>query len=189
MTATKQKKYTYQDYLTWDDGQRWELINGVPYCMSPGPKTSHQNVVGNLFQKIKNHLDGKKCKPFLSPVDVILSEDDVVQPDLLVVCDPKKIKEDGIQGAPDVVFEVLSPSTERKDRWDKKTLYETYGVKEYVILSPKGIYAELYRLQENGNFDSGESFGKNETLILQTLEKLEIPLNTIFDFEDKELSS
>lgn len=185
MPATQQKTYTYQDYLTWDDGKRWELIHGVPYCMSPAPKTSHQNVVGNLFQKIKNHLDGKKCKPFVSPIDVILSEDDVVQPDVLVVCDPKKITEDGIHGAPDVIFEVLSPSTERKDRWDKKTLYETHGVKEYVIISPKGLYAEMYRLQDNGTFDSGDSFGKEESLTLKTLGDLEIPLNALFDFEEK----
>lgn len=189
MTATKQKKYTYQDYLTWDDDQRWELINGIPYCMSPSPVKSHQDVVLSLGTFLKTALKDKKCKAYIAPRDVVLSEDDVVQPDVLVVCDPKKDQEASVQGAPDVVFEVLSPSTERKDRWDKKTLYETYGVKEYVILSPKGIYAELYRLQENGRFDSGESFGKDETLILQTLEKLEISLKTIFDFEEKELSS
>jgi Uma2 family endonuclease len=184
MTATQQKKYTYQDYLTWDDGKRWELINGVPYCMSPTPVKSHQDVVLSLGSYLKNKLKDKKCKAYIAPRDVVLSEDDVVQPDVLVVCDPKKDKEACIQGAPELIFEVLSPSTERKDRWDKKLLYEKYGVKEYVILSPKGLYAELYRLQENGKFDRGESFGKEEILILQTLENLEIPLTSIFDFDE-----
>ena len=84
-------KYTYQDYLTWNDDERWEIIDGVPYCMTPSPAPSHQECVRNIVTLLSNALKGKRCKPFVAPIDVVFSEHHVVQPDVFVICDPAKI--------------------------------------------------------------------------------------------------
>ena len=120
----KTDRYTVADYLSWDDGERWELIGGVAYNMSPAPTIRHHDIGINFYSLLRNRLQGKPCKPFIAPVDVVLSDEDVVQPDVLVVCDPAKITPKNIQGAPDFVLEVLSPSTSRKDLREKKALYE-----------------------------------------------------------------
>ncbi|MBN4079178.1 Uma2 family endonuclease [Beggiatoa alba] len=124
MTVVKKsaEKYTYSDYLTWLDDERWEIINGEAYNMSPAPSIKHQNVTGMFFRIIGNKLAGKPCRPFVAPTDVVLSDHDIVQPDIIVVCDEKKISEANIQGAPDLVVEVLSPATALKDKREKKAL-------------------------------------------------------------------
>lgn len=114
--------YTVQDYLAWDDESRWELIEGVAYNMSPAPSVKHHDLSVNLYSFLRDKLKGKPCKPFIAPVDVILSERDVVQPDVFVVCDPCKINDKDIQGTPDFIAEVLSPGTSRKDLREKKAL-------------------------------------------------------------------
>jgi Uma2 family endonuclease len=103
-----------------------------------------------------------------------------VQPDVLVVCDPDKVKSRGIFGAPDLIIEILSPSSGRRDRWDKKALYEKYGVKEYLLFDPDGKYAEQYVLEESGKFSSGEAFDQEAKMILNSLDGLELPLDEIF---------
>jgi len=108
------KKYSYSDYLSWPDEERWEIIDGGVYNMTPAPTIKHQNIAGILYATLNQNLKGRSCRPFIAPADVVLSEHDVVQPDVLVVCDEKKITEANIQGAPDLVVEVLSPSTALK---------------------------------------------------------------------------
>src|SRR3989338_2135709 len=125
-------KYTYSEYLTWDDNKRWEIIEGEVYDMTPAPTTYHQDVVTTLSRCLGNQLEGKSCTVFVSPIDVVLSEENVVQPDVIVVCDKKKILDSHIHGAPDLVIEILSPSTTVKDRREKKDMYEKFGVKEYL---------------------------------------------------------
>jgi Uma2 family endonuclease len=114
------------------------------------------------------------------PLDVVLSDTDVVQPDVIVICDPAKITQKNVSGAPDVVFEVLSPSTSKRDRWDKKRLYETYGVREYVIVDPQGQYVEHYRLQPDGTYHPGDALASGEELRLQCLGGLALPVDEIF---------
>lgn len=109
-------RFTYSDYLTWFDEERWELLDGEPHAMTPAPTTGHQRVVGRLYRELANALEGGDCIPFVSSVDVVLSESTVVQPDVVVVCDRAKIRPNGIFGAPDLVVEVLSPSAGLKDR-------------------------------------------------------------------------
>ena len=137
----KENRYTVRDYLSWDDGERWELIDGVPYAMSPAPRVEHQDIVSELVRLFRNFLKGKPCKAFTAPLDVYFgeSEDDetVVQPDLLIVCDKGKIHEKGIIGAPDLIVEVASPSSMGRDFVDKAALYEREGVWEYWIVSPE----------------------------------------------------
>jgi len=132
----QQARYTVADYLNWPDDERWELIAGEVYNMSPAPTVKHQSIVGDFYNQLKQQLKGKSCVPYVAPLDVVLSDNDVVQPDVLVVCDPAKITEKNIQGAPDLVVEVLSPGTALKDMREKKALYERSGVREYVVIDP-----------------------------------------------------
>ena len=145
-----QTPYTIEDYLSWDDGLRWELIDGEVYAMSPTPRPKHQEITGELHYQLKHFLKGKTCKPYISPIDVFLeNEETVVQPDVLVICDPTKILEKGIKGAPDFIAEILSDSTAMKDLNRKKVLYEAHGVKEYWMVSQDDGTVLAYRLEEN----------------------------------------
>ncbi len=182
-----EKRYTYSDYLTWPDEERWEIINGEAYNMSPAPGVKHQNVVLSFSRIIGNKLSGKSCRPFIAPTDVVLSKSDVVQPDIFVVCDEKKITEANIQGVPDLVVEVLSPATALKDKREKKGLYEKSGVKEYIIVDPLEFYAERFLLKE-GRYESPEVFGPKEVLSLQSLDAVEVPLWEVFEVEGPEAS-
>lgn len=179
----RKEKYTYADYCTWSDGERWEIIDGVAYDMSPAPTTYHQRIAGNFYRMLGNILEGKKCLPFISPIDVVLSDWDVVQPDVIVVCDPNKITEKNIQGAPDLILEVLSPSTSKKDRWMKKQLYERHGVREFIMIEPDAKYAERFTLNDQFQFDSGEVFDANHILPLISLESVEMPLWRVFEVD------
>lgn len=114
------QKYTWSDYLTWPAEERWEIIDGVAYNMTPAPSVRHQTVAAKLVSQLEQKLKNKRCKPFIAPVDVVLSEYDIVQPDVFVVCDKSKITEANIQGAPDLVIEILSPATAIKDLREKK---------------------------------------------------------------------
>jgi len=114
---TKERRFTYADYKAWElkEGERYELINGEAFAMS-GPTTRHQAVAGEIFGQFYTFLRGKPCRAFFAPYDVRLfyekddSDDTVVQPDIMVICDKSKIAEEGCRGAPDLVIEILSPS-------------------------------------------------------------------------------
>lgn len=138
--------FTYQDYLSWPDRVRCELIDGVVYNMAPAPSTDHQRLSGEIHGQLWLFLRGKPCEVFSAPFDVRFSEemdtDTVVQPDILVLCDREKITDSGAVGAPELVIEILSPSTTPRDTITKRALYERKGVLEYWIVSPvnKTIY-------------------------------------------------
>ena len=182
----KTARYTVDDYLSWDDGERWELIAGVAYNMSPAPTIRHHDIGTNFYSLLRNRLKGKPCKPFVAPVDVVLSDEDVVQPDVLVVCDPAKITPKNIQGAPDFVLEVLSPSTSRKDMREKKSLYERAGVTEYLVLDPLELYAQLFRLNAEGRYGASEVYGPEESLVLQVLGGEAVELGEVFEVGGEE---
>jgi Uma2 family endonuclease len=142
--------YTVEDWSSWDG--RWELINGVAYDMTPAPSTRHQEVsvsltiaIGTALEERKRRPGGGDCRLFHAPTDVFL-ESGVVQPDLLVVCDPSKISERGIEGAPDLVVEISSPRTASKDMVRKRWAYEAAGVPEYLIVDPGERFGLLLRL-------------------------------------------
>jgi Uma2 family endonuclease len=155
--------YTYADYMTWSWTEMRELIRGKIYNMSPAPRTVRQKVVGKLFLKIGNFLEGKKCQVFIAPFDVRLpvspkkKEDreitTVVQPDVCVVCDPAKIDERGCLGAPDLMIEVLSPRTSSKDLREKFDVYEECGVREYWVVHPQEQTVLVYVLNEKGKYE------------------------------------
>ena len=175
------QKFTWDDYLTWPDDERWEIIDGVTYNMAPAPSVRHQNITGKLYSQLEQKLRDKTCRPFIAPVDVILSEYDIVQPDVFVVCDKNKITEANIKGAPDLVVEILSPATALKDLREKKNLYEKFGVKEYVVIDTIEEYVERFCLGSDGTYNKGEVFGPQEVLPLKSLEGIEVNLWEVFE--------
>ena len=187
MTLAKKidRKYTIKDYMGWPEDERWELIDGTAYNMTPAPTFRHQQLVGSFYRILADKLKGKSCVAAISPIDVVLSPSDVVQPDVVVVCDKKKITEANIQGAPDIIVEVLSPSTALRDKREKKALYEKHGVREYIIVDSLDNYLERYVLKD-GVYGISEVFGPADMLVLQCLEGIEIRLGEVFEFEEKE---
>lgn len=126
--------------------RREELIDGKPVMMSPRPTVNHNHVVLNISRLFSNYLYGKRCTPFSDGVDLFLDEENRFVPDFMVVCDPDKIKLDGVHGAPDLVVEVLSPSTAKNDKTRKKDVYARCGVREYWLVGPEDKSIEVYHL-------------------------------------------
>lgn len=162
--------FSYADYKTWPVGERWELINGQAYAMSPAPSNFHQLIVGELFSNIHAYFRGKRCRPFVAPFDVRLPTmgtndaqiDTVVQPDISLVCNPDQLRDNhGCLGAPDWVIEVLSPSTAVRDQRTKRALYERHGVAEYWLVHPGDRSATIYRL-DNGAYGKPLVFGTED---------------------------
>lgn len=147
--------YTYNDYVQWEG--RWELIRGIPYAMVPAPLIKHQRICGKIERQLGELLENcDKCE-VLWPVDWPIAEDTVVQPDVLVVCgDRKDIGVEKLEVTPVVVFEVLSPSTTRKDQVIKYQLYEEAGVKYYCIVDPETNSATTFLLNRDKYERSGE---------------------------------
>ncbi len=138
--------YTYADYLHWEG--RWELIDGVPYAMSPLPSIRHQEINMNILSQFRDLLKNcSKCKT-LMPVDWKINETTIVQPDVSVIC-KAAVKKNYLDFAPSVIFEILSPSTTLKDRTLKYELYESQKVKYYVVVDIKRENAQVFELKKN----------------------------------------
>ncbi len=187
--SKQNEKFTYADYLTWPDDERWEIIDGVAYSMSPAPGTNHQRISRSLSLQIGNFLHGKRCELFVAPFDVRLSErvgltdeklETVVQPDLLVVCDPDKLDEKGCKGAPDLIIEILSPSTGGKDLTIKYDLYERHGVKEYWVVHPAEHTLLVYKLGEEGKFGRPDRYAADAKVAVPLLVDLVVDLSGVF---------
>ena len=161
-------KFTYREYCSWPEDERWELIDGVAYDMCAAPTSNHQRISVRISTNISNWLKGKECEIFSAPFDVMLpifpieNEDKIntiVQPDISVICDPSKIIEKGCLGAPDLIVEILSPSTSKKDLNEKFGLYEKHGVKEYWVVDPGNKYVRVFHLlmddKKVGKYDDG----------------------------------
>ena len=183
-----EQHFTYQDYRQWPDDERWELIDGVAYSMG-SPTTTHQTISMELSLAFGQFLKGKPCRIFAAPFDVLFArlneqdEDDVdtiVQPDLLVVCDPTKIRAKYVWGAPDLVVEILSPSTSRKDQHEKYALYERSGVKEYWVIDPTGQWVQQYVLGADGHYAPEVTWVKTGTLVSTALPGFELDIGSIW---------
>ncbi len=161
--------YTYKDYQTWSEDERWELIGGVAYAMT-APMRIHQKVVSELGRQIGNYLQGKICEFYVAPFAVRLPQsnelddqvDTVVEPDVSIICDPNKLDKYGCRGAPDWIIEVLSPSTTFKDMHTKRNLYEKVGVREYWIVQPTEQWVMIYLLDVQGQYGKPELFKLDE---------------------------
>lgn len=183
------ERFTYGQYYEWDDGERWELIDGVPYNMTPAPVRKHQGILIRVSSRIEEFLRGKPCKAYFAPFDVRLpdfSEQDdsdvptVVQPDLVVICDEKKLDDRGCRGAPDLVLEILSPSTSRKDIGVKFSLYERHGVREYWIIHPAEESLMVFTLGDDGKYGRTQGYGRGDLAVSTVLEGLELNLEEVF---------
>lgn len=186
--ALQRKNYTYEDLQNFEDEKRYELINGELYLMS-SPTTLHQKIVGEIYAQLHNYLKGKKCQAFVSPLDVCLSgvknpkkEYNVVQPDILVVCDENKItKNMGIQGAPDLIIEVLSPTSKKHDTFVKYNLYQYYGVKEYWIVDEDVGVIYQYIINEKNIYTLPKTYEITENIKVNILKDCTISLKDIIE--------
>ena len=185
------KRYTYADYLTWLDDKTRELINGI-IKMLPAPRLVHAEVSKNIYRHLDSIVLKNKgnCKVFYAPFDVRFPKegktandkiDTVVQPDICVVCDLSKLDELGCCGAPDMIIEIISPSTAKKDMFDKFLLYEESGVKEYWIVHPKDKAVNIFLLQDHGKYDAGTTYELEGKVPVHLFDNYLIDLDDIFE--------
>lgn len=183
------EKYTYKDYLNWPDEERRELINGTVYNMTPSPSRTHQKISRELFSRFYDYLrKDKVCEVYYAPFDVRLPEGEekdedirnVVQPDIVVVCDQSKLDERGCKGAPDLIIEIVSPSSAKQDLKDKFYLYERVGVKEYWIVQPVNNTMMVFKLKENGEYGKPGMYTEEDRIKAGIFDGLEIDLKEIF---------
>jgi len=179
--TTEKKKYTYADYLKTPDDERYELIEGE-LLMTPAPVMRHQRISRKMLIAIDNHVtDNDLGEVFDAPSDVYLDNENVVQPDILFVSKERLdiIGEKNIQGAPDLVIEIISESTAYRDLVQKKKLYARFGVKEYWIVIPEESSVDIFTLKDNA-FVLHKSYGKDDILQSSLLKKLKLELKKIF---------
>ncbi len=176
-----QTKSTYEDYAKTPDDERWELIDGE-LIMAAAPSVSHQRVVFALGKAMDAFVVERELGEVMVPApDVVLSDTNTVQPDLLFVSKERAdiITPANVQGAPDVMVEVRSPSTARLDWVVKRELYARYGVKEYWLVDPDVETATVLLLGERG-YEEATTYWKGQVLTSPTLEGLAIDLNDVF---------
>jgi len=176
------ERFTYADYLTWDDDKRWELIDGVPYEMASAPSSGHQRISSRMHYQFFSMLKGRPCEVFHAPFDVRLNadtlDDTVVQPDLVIICDKEKLDEKSCKGVPDLLVEILSPSTARYDRMIKLHRYQKAGVREFWIIDPETATLSIHILENNKYMIS--VYGDEDTAPIHVLEGCEVNLAEVF---------
>ena len=175
-------KLTYADYVRFpDDGLRHEIIEGEHY-VTPSPVTQHQRILGNLHYLFRSHLDAHPGgEAFMSPFDVLLSDINVFVPDLIYVSAERSrfITSKNLQGAPDLVVEILSPSTRRRDQSLKRDVYERTGVEEYWLVDPDRAEIEVFR-REGAGFQPSRRYRRSDSLMTPLLPGLVLPLEGVF---------
>jgi Uma2 family endonuclease len=181
----EERLFTYADYKVWElaDGERYELIYGTAYAMS-GPNDYHQSICGELFRQIANYLYGKPCRVRAAPYDVRLfyeedeSDDTVVQPDISVICDEKKLGSEGCRGAPDLAAEILSPSNSAFEMERKFRLYRQAGVREYWVINPENKGLTVYCFKEGQIFT--RTYESKDTVPVDIFPGFDVGLEAVF---------
>lgn len=183
----EKSRYSLADCLTWDENKLIEIIDGEAFMMAT-PSRIHQKISGELFRQLANYLEGKKCEAYAAPFGVRLFEQDgdrpedvdtVVEPDISVVCDRSKLDKHGCKGAPDLIVEILSPSSLRHDRLVKLNLYQRAGVREYWIVDPVDQSVQSFVL-ENGHYTARDLAGTGEKIKVNVLKDCVIDLTAVF---------
>ncbi|MDR0553310.1 MAG: Uma2 family endonuclease [Treponema sp.] len=184
LAAYKEESYyTCADVLEWDEEIRAEIIGGELFMMS-APDTAHQDISREIFVLLCNFLKGKKCTAYAAPFGVRLfpqkdySDDTYVEPDIVVICDTGKIDKRGCNGAPDMVVEILSPSSVRRDRIVKFRLYQKAGVREYWIVDPETRSVSVHLLS-GGNYVTWV-YDETDEASVSILPGCVIPLKEVF---------
>lgn len=182
-----EKSYSYADYFSWKFRERVELLKGKIMKMSPAPSRRHQTMSRIVGTNIINFLDKSPCQVFYAPFDVRLerANDDrkvqnVVQPDICVICDLSKLDDRGCSGAPELIVEILSPGNTKKEMKDKFELYEAAGVEEYWIIEPTENIVLQYFL-ENGHFVNYRPLIEEDILHSRVLEGFSLELSSVFE--------
>ena len=187
------KRYTYADYLTWWDDKRRELIDGFIKIMSPAASFPHADISSNIHYTLKAHIKKNRgeCKVLTAPFDVRLPVNGktlnneiftVVQPDICVVCDKSKLDRRGCLGAPDMIVEILSPSSLKRDMTEKFPLYERAGVREYWVVNPDAPSVNVFLLQNDGQYDAGTVYEDDTKEIpVSIFDGLHLQWNDIFE--------
>lgn len=192
--STPEKKpelITYKEYVSWPADKKCEVLDGEIIGMAPSPTPEHQSISMQLSVEFGSYLRGKECRVFAASTDVYLFEDyqkewvddhvkNWVIPDLFIVCDQNKIQKTKIIGSPDLVVEIISPSTAKVDRMDKRLAYQRAGVKEYWIVDPANQLVEVY-LSKNGTLELHNVYGREDSISVYILKDLTIDLKNIFE--------
>ncbi len=155
MGAVPIEYYTYDDYIQWEGD--WELIDGIPYAMAPSPMKTHQNLAYELFFRIREQLEEKDCQDceVLGEFDYKISNNTILRPDIVFTC--HETHERYLTKAPQIIFEVISPSSAKRDEIYKFSLYEKEKVKYYVLVYPDDLKAKIYKLKD-GKYDKEGDF-------------------------------
>ena len=178
------KRYTYQDFLELpDDGKRYEIIDGELY-VSPAPTTKHQRSTTRLTTTLDVHTRSRRLgEVFAAPFDVVLANDAIVEPDIVYVSRGRRsiITEPNIQGAPDLVVEVISPSSTRRDQETKRDLYARYKVPYYWLVHPVQEWIRAYELGADGAYELVAEAHKDEAFSASPFPDLTIQLAELWD--------
>lgn len=184
----KKEQLTFADCLKWDEDERIEIINGEAFMMAT-PSRIHQGICFEIGRQLGNYLEGKQCKVYPAPFGVRLFEQDgdspenvdtVVEPDISVVCDRSKLDEHGCKGAPDLIVEVLSPSTQRHDQLVKLNLYQRAGVREYWIVDPENRTVRVMLQADDGLLHVHEVYRQEDVAKVNVLDGCFIELGKVF---------
>ncbi|WP_425806472.1 Uma2 family endonuclease [Desulfitobacterium sp. Sab5] len=182
------KIYTYADYLTWPEDERWEIIDAAAYRQA-APSPIHQEILGELFAQFHHYLSDKPCKVYSAPFCVRLTEGgeeqneeikNVVEPDITIVYDTSKLDEKGFKGAPDLILEIMSPSSIKMDRFIKFNKYEKAGVQEYWIVEPEGKLVSVFKLKDDQRYGRPDIFTEDDQIKVSIFADLFIDLKSVF---------
>lgn len=188
--SQNEKEYTYADYLTYPDDERWEIIDGVPYVQA-APAPVHQEVLTELVRQIANYLSGKPCKVYSAPFCVRLplgyeknekEVKNIVEPDITIVCDKSKLDDKGCNGAPEMIIEIISPSSVKMDRVIKFNKYEKAGVQEYWVVEPDQKLISVFVLLGNQRYGRTELYTEDDKISVTIFPDLIIDLSVVFAF-------
>ena len=182
------KTYTYADYLKFTDDEPVEIIDGRISAMSPAPSRIHQEIIMEIAYEIKNYIKSNNgpCKVYPAPFDVILKKDNedvrysqnIVQPDISVICDKNKLTDKGCSGSPDMIVEVVSPFNPRNDYIKKLSLYEEFKVREYWIVNPMETNILVYTLTPDG-YGAPKMYTFNDKIKVNIYDNLEIDFKSL----------
>jgi Uma2 family endonuclease len=185
-------KYTYQDYLTWSEAERKEILDGIAVTHAK-PSRMDQKICGELFYQIHGFLEGKSCEIYMTPFSVRLpkgneKEEDIttiVEPDLAVIYDMAKLDPKGCKGAPDMIIEIVSHDSLdslKSGRFIKYNIYENAGVREYWIVEPREKLISVFRLNDQKRYEIPEIYAEDEMIRSKVIEGLAINLQRIFNY-------
>ena len=187
MTLPKHNdNFSYSDYLTWSEEERIEIIDGALY-LKAAPSRIHQEISGALYLQFANYLKNKQCKVYHAPFCVMLDNEtndynikNIVEPDITIVCDNSKLNDRGCKGSPDLIIEVLSPSTAKIDRIHKFNKYEKSQIREYWIVEPEQKIISVFILQSNNRYGRPDMYTEQDNIKVSIFSDLIIDLNEVF---------